>query len=47
MFARFEKLKLKEGKLEVARNLLARGDSPDIVAELSGLSREKIHELMN
>jgi hypothetical protein len=38
---------ITEGKLEVARKLLARGDSPDAVSELSGLPREKILELIN
>jgi hypothetical protein len=36
-----------EGKIEFARNLLNRGISPDIIAESSGLPREKIRELMN
>jgi SOS response regulatory protein OraA/RecX len=36
-----------EGKVEVARNLLARGFSSDIIAESTGLSQEKISELMN
>ncbi|MDR1021297.1 MAG: hypothetical protein LBL73_11110 [Synergistaceae bacterium] len=41
-----EKGKL-EGKLEVARNLLASGVSPDIIAKSAGLPQEKIRELMN
>ncbi|MDR1508046.1 MAG: hypothetical protein LBS53_00225, partial [Synergistaceae bacterium] len=41
-----EKGKL-EGRLEVARNLLARGDSPDTVSKIAGLPQEKIRELMN
>jgi predicted transposase/invertase (TIGR01784 family) len=41
-----EKGKL-EGKLEVARNLLARGDSPETVSKIAGLPQEKIRELMN
>ncbi|MDR1137627.1 MAG: hypothetical protein LBK91_04820 [Synergistaceae bacterium] len=36
-----------EGRLEVARNLLVHGVSPDIIAESTGLSPEKIRELMN
>jgi predicted transposase/invertase (TIGR01784 family) len=36
-----------EGRLEVARKLLARGVSPDIIAESADLPREKIRELMN
>jgi hypothetical protein len=35
------------GKKEMAKNLLARGVSPDIVAESSGLSRDDIKALMN
>jgi hypothetical protein len=38
---------MDEGKLEVARNLLARGDSPDTVSKIAGLPREKILKLMN
>ncbi|MDR3354795.1 MAG: hypothetical protein LBO21_07130, partial [Synergistaceae bacterium] len=41
-----EKGKL-EGKLEVARNLLADGFSPDIIAKSTELPIEKIRELMN
>jgi hypothetical protein len=37
----------EEGKIEVARNLLARGDSPDAVSKIAGLPQEKIRELMN
>jgi anaerobic selenocysteine-containing dehydrogenase len=36
-----------EGQIEVARKLLARGDSPETVSEIAGLPREKIQELMN
>jgi predicted transposase/invertase (TIGR01784 family) len=36
-----------EGKLEVARNLLARGDSPEVVSKIAGLPQDKIRELMN
>jgi predicted transposase/invertase (TIGR01784 family) len=36
-----------EGKLEVARNLLARGDSPETVSKIAGLPQDKIRELMN
>ncbi|MDR1481360.1 MAG: hypothetical protein LBI74_01905 [Synergistaceae bacterium] len=42
-----EKRGIEKGKLEVARNLLARGISPDIIAESAGLPKEKIRELMN
>ncbi|MDR1651363.1 MAG: hypothetical protein LBR87_06225 [Synergistaceae bacterium] len=38
---------IEEGRLEVARNLLARGVSLDIIAESAGLSPEKIRELMS
>ncbi|MDR2179036.1 MAG: hypothetical protein LBP21_01885 [Synergistaceae bacterium] len=38
---------IEEGKLEVARNLLARGVSPDIVTESSGMSLDQIQGLMN
>jgi predicted transposase/invertase (TIGR01784 family) len=41
-----EKGKL-EGKLEVARNLLANGISPDIIAKSADLSLEKVRALMN
>jgi predicted transposase/invertase (TIGR01784 family) len=37
----------EKGKLELARNLLARGISPDIIAESAGLPQEKIRKLMN
>jgi predicted transposase/invertase (TIGR01784 family) len=36
-----------EGKLEVALKLLARGVSPDIVAESADMPLKKIQELMN
>jgi hypothetical protein len=38
---------IEKGKIEVARNLLARGDSPDTVSKIAGLPPEKIRELMN
>ena len=38
---------IEEGKLEVARNLLARGVSVDIIAESAELPQEKILELIN
>jgi predicted transposase/invertase (TIGR01784 family) len=37
----------KEGKLEVARKLLARGISPDIIAESAEVSLDQIQGLMN
>jgi predicted transposase/invertase (TIGR01784 family) len=36
-----------EGKLEVARNLLARGDSPETISAIADLPQDKIRELMN
>ncbi|MDR1915615.1 MAG: hypothetical protein LBQ58_03455 [Synergistaceae bacterium] len=36
-----------EGKLEVARNLLANGVSPDIIAKSADLPLEKVRSLMN
>jgi hypothetical protein len=38
---------IEKGKLEVARNLLARGISPDIIVESAGISLEQIQGLMN
>jgi predicted transposase/invertase (TIGR01784 family) len=38
---------IEKGKLEVARNLLARGVSPDIIAESAGVSLDQIQGLMN
>jgi hypothetical protein len=38
---------LEKGKLEVARNMLARGIAPDIIAACSGLPQEKIHKLIH
>jgi predicted transposase/invertase (TIGR01784 family) len=38
---------IKKGKLEVARNLLANGVSPDIIAKSADWPLEKIRELMN
>jgi predicted transposase/invertase (TIGR01784 family) len=38
---------IEKGKIEVARNLLARGDSLDTVSKIAGLPPEKIRELMN
>ena len=35
-----------EGKIEVARNLLARGDSPETASRITGLPEEKILELI-
>ena len=32
-------------KLEIARNALAKGSTPDFVAEITGLSLEEIEEL--
>jgi predicted transposase/invertase (TIGR01784 family) len=37
----------EEGKLEVARRLLARGISPDIIAESADVPLERIRGLMN
>ena len=42
-----EERAIEKGKLEVARNLLARGDSPETVSEIAGLPKKKIQELMN
>jgi predicted transposase/invertase (TIGR01784 family) len=36
---------LQRGKLEMAKNLLARGVSPDIIADSSGLSQSDIQSL--
>jgi predicted transposase/invertase (TIGR01784 family) len=38
---------MEKGKLEMARNLLARGDSPEAVSEVAGLPQEQIRALMN
>jgi predicted transposase/invertase (TIGR01784 family) len=38
---------VEKGKLEVARNLLANGVSPDIIAKSAGLTLDKIQALMN
>jgi predicted transposase/invertase (TIGR01784 family) len=38
---------IEKGKLEVARNLLADGVSPDVIVRNTGLPIEKIRELMN
>jgi hypothetical protein len=35
-----------KGKEEMARNLLARGISPDVIAESAGLPLDKIQDLM-
>jgi hypothetical protein len=43
----YTKVGIEKGKLEVARNLLADGISPDIVARNTELPVEKIRELMN
>jgi predicted transposase/invertase (TIGR01784 family) len=45
--AEIEQRGREEGKLEVARNLLANGVSPDIIEKSAGLPVEKIRELMN
>ena len=37
----------EEGKLEMAKNLLSRGVSPDIIAESSGLTPDAVQSLMN
>jgi predicted transposase/invertase (TIGR01784 family) len=37
----------KEGKLEVARKLLARGIPPDIIAESAEVSLDQIQRLIN
>jgi hypothetical protein len=42
-----KRLGKEEGKLEVVRKMLARGDSPEAVSEVAGLPQEKILELMN
>jgi hypothetical protein len=41
-----EKRGIEKGKLEVARKLLARGDSPEVVSEIADLTQDKIRELM-
>jgi hypothetical protein len=38
---------IEKGKLEVARNLLANGVSPDVIAKSAEIPVEKIRELMN
>ncbi|MDR1481387.1 MAG: hypothetical protein LBI74_02040 [Synergistaceae bacterium] len=38
---------IEEGKLEVARNLLAEGMPPEVIARSVKLPIEKIRELMN
>jgi hypothetical protein len=42
-----EKRGIEKGKLELARNLLANGVSPDIIAKSADLPQEKIRELMH
>jgi hypothetical protein len=42
-----EKRGIEKGKLEVARNLLARGDSPEAVSKIAGLPQDKILDLVN
>jgi len=36
---------MEEEKLIIAKNLLAKGSSPEFVCEITGLSLEKISEL--
>jgi predicted transposase/invertase (TIGR01784 family) len=43
----YTKRGIEKGKLELARNLLANGVSPDVIAKSADLSQEKIRELMN
>ncbi|MDR1481084.1 MAG: hypothetical protein LBI74_00490, partial [Synergistaceae bacterium] len=38
---------IEKGKLELARNLLTNGVSPDVIAKSAELPIEKIRELMN
>jgi predicted transposase/invertase (TIGR01784 family) len=38
---------IEEGKLEIARNLLANGVSSDVIAKSSGLPLDKIQALAN
>jgi hypothetical protein len=45
--AEIKRLGKEEGKLEVARNLLVNGVSPDVIMKSTGLPQEKIRELMN
>ncbi|MDR1915677.1 MAG: hypothetical protein LBQ58_03765 [Synergistaceae bacterium] len=45
--AEIEQRGMEKGKLEVARNLLKCGVSPDIIAESASLPLDKIRELMN
>ena len=40
-------LGIEKGKEEMAKNLLAKGISPDIIAESAGTPVEKIHALVN
>jgi predicted transposase/invertase (TIGR01784 family) len=42
-----EQRSVEKAKLEVARNLLAKGISPDVVTETTGLPEERIRGLMN
>jgi predicted transposase/invertase (TIGR01784 family) len=37
----------EKAKLEDARNMLAKGIAPELVVEITGLSEERIHGLMN
>jgi len=36
---------IEEGKLIIAKNLLAKGSTPEFVREITGLSPEEINEL--
>jgi predicted transposase/invertase (TIGR01784 family) len=38
---------IEKGKEEMARNLIANGISPDIIAKSAGLPLERIHKLTN
>jgi len=38
---------IEQGKAEMARNLLANGISPDIIAKSAGLSVEQVRSMMN
>jgi predicted transposase/invertase (TIGR01784 family) len=44
--ARGEEKGKQEGKIEMAKNLLANGVSPEIIAKSSGLSVDDIHALI-
>jgi predicted transposase/invertase (TIGR01784 family) len=38
---------IEEGKLEDARNMLAKGIAPELVVEITGLPEERIQGLLN